>query len=155
MSNTNVFLYKFNCENKNKLEEEVCSFAPSNIIGASPEKFWRNNLIKVDSFKWAFEFGRGPFKDCDFKENEDEEECLLNPYYIQFSRFAANVAKLAIKFDCEVAFHFYFEYAVKSETGVLGMDVLYESWKDRRLSFHMNMEDGSQKEVKYLPFEIC
>lgn len=35
-----VFLYKFNGENKNKLEEEVCSFAPSNIIGASPEKFW-------------------------------------------------------------------------------------------------------------------
>lgn len=154
MSNTNVFLYKFNCENKNELEEEVCSFTPSNIIGASPEKFWRNNLIKVDSFKWAFDFGKGPFKDYDFKEDEDEEECLLNPYYIQFARFAAYLAKLAIRFDCDVEFVLHFEYAMKSETGVAGMDVAFDSREDRRLFFRLNMEDGSQKEVAYLPFEI-
>lgn len=149
----NVYLYGFDGKNKGELRDEVFFFSPFLIVGADPDRFIKDAMHKING-EWVLGFGEGPFVEYDFQENEDEEECILNPYYIQFARFAAYLAKLAIRFDCDVEFVLHFEYAMKSETGVAGMDVAFDSREDRRLFSRLNMEDGSQKEVAYLPFEI-
>lgn len=148
-----VRFYGFNGK-MSELEEEVYSFTPALITGANSDEFWKEHLRMEKNGNVVLDFGESPFMDYEFWENEDEEECILFPYYIQFARFAAYLAKLAIRFDCDVEFVLHFQYARKSETGVAGMDVAFDSREDRRLFFRLNMEDGSQKEVAYLHFEI-
>lgn len=152
----NMLITGITADNFEKMKEDILSFIPNAILGAAatdPRQFLNQNLEVMKDGRFAINFNN-PFIDCDWWEDENEQECILNPYYIQFARFAANLAKLSIKFDCDVAFDFRFEYTGQSDTGVSDVNIHFNSKTDRRLSFCVDMDDGSRKDGDRFPFEI-
>lgn len=149
----NVYLYGFDESNKQELEKKVFAFTPYNIMGDC-DKFWDKNLENVGNGVYKFSFGEGPFWDYEFEEYEDEGEDLSNPYFVQFEKFCADVAKLGSKIGCDIAFDFNFEYARKSKTGVSEMSVWYDSKKCNKLNFTRKRLAGSWSVGHYFPEEF-